>query len=129
MSTELKHVPGRKHWKGRFLAVIAPVAALGWLVAGCNAQVSIGGASSVPKHTVETEVATTLAQQAHQPDPNVVCPGDLRAKIGTVMYCSLSAQASTTVYPVKVQVVSISGSHVHFHITVSQTPGHFTAPA
>jgi diadenosine tetraphosphate (Ap4A) HIT family hydrolase len=44
------------------------------------------------------------------------------------MYCSLTTQGSTTAYPVKMQVGSISGSHVHFHITGSQTPGHFTTP-
>ena len=43
------------------------------------------------------------------------------------MYCSLTAQGSTTTYPVKVQVDSISGSHVHFNIVVSKTPGHFTS--
>jgi len=58
----------------------------------------------------------------------VVCPGDLKGKVGTVMYCSLTAQGATTVYPVKVQVDSISGTQVHFSIEVSQTPGYLTAP-
>jgi hypothetical protein len=110
------------------LAVIVTVAAGGWLVAGCSAHVSIGDSSAVPKHSVETEVATTLARQENQPVPKVVCPGDLKGKVGTVMYCSLTAQGATTVYPVKVQVDSISGTQVHFNIEVSQTPGHFTAP-
>ena len=61
--------------------------------------------------------------------PKVVCPGDLEAKVGTVMYCSLTAQEATTTYPVKVRVDSISGTNVHFNIEVSQTPGHFTAPS
>ncbi|HJY71410.1 MAG TPA: DUF4333 domain-containing protein [Streptosporangiaceae bacterium] len=114
--------------KGHVLAVVVMMAAGGWLVAGCSAHVSIGGSSTVPKHSVETEVATTLARQENQPVPNVVCPGDLNGKVGTVMYCSLTAQGATTVYPVKVQVDSISGTQVHFNIEVSQTPGHFTAP-
>jgi Domain of unknown function (DUF4333) len=110
------------------LAVIVTVAAGGWLGAGCSANVSIGETPAVARHTVETEVATTLARQKHQPVPKVVCPGDLKAKVGTVMYCSLTAQGSTTTYPVKVQVNSTSGTQVHFSIEVSQTPGHFTAP-
>jgi hypothetical protein len=114
--------------KGHVLAVIVTVAAGGWLVAGCSAHVSIGDTSTVPKHSVETEVATTLARQKNQPVPKVVCPGDLKSKVGTVMYCSLTAQGATTVYPVKVQVDSVSGTQVHFNIEVSQTPGHFTAP-
>jgi Domain of unknown function (DUF4333) len=115
--------------KRRVLAFISMVAIGGCLVAGCSAHVSIGGASTVPRHAVETEVATTLARQVHQPVPKVVCPGDLKAQVGTVMYCSLTAQGSSTPYPVKVQVDSISGTHVHFHITVSQTPGNFTPPS
>ena len=121
--------------------IIVTVAAGGWLIAGCSASVSIGEpsnpasstgssqASTLPKHAVETEVATTLARQENQPVPKVVCPGDLTAKVGTVMYCSLTAQGSTTTYPVKLQVDSINGSQVHFNIQVSQTPGVFTAPS
>ena len=98
-------------------------------MAGCSASVSVGGPSSVPRHTVEKEVATTLARQENQPVPKVVCPRDLKAQVGTVMYCSLTAQGSATAYPVKVQVGSISGTQVHFSIVVSTTPGVFTAPS
>ena len=109
-------------------AIVTVAAAAGWLVAGCSASVTVGGSSPIPKHTIESKVATTLAQQVHQPVPKVVCPGDLQAKVGTVMYCSLTAQGSTTAYPVKVLVDSIKGTNVHFHLTVSTTPGQFTAP-
>ena len=96
---------------------------------GCNAHVSIGGSPAVPRNSVQTEVATVVARQANQPVPKVVCPGDLKAKVGTVMYCSLTPQGSTTSYPVKVQVDSIDGTQVHFRIEVSRTPGHFTPPS
>jgi hypothetical protein len=117
--------------KPHILAGIVTVVAGGWLVAGCSASahVSIGGTPSVSRHDVETEVATTLAQQLKQPVPTVVCPGNLKAKIGTVMYCSLTAKGATTSYPVKVQVNSVSGKRAHFSIVVSKTPGHFTAPS
>jgi Domain of unknown function (DUF4333) len=115
--------------KRRILGFIVAAAAGGWLVAGCSASVSIGGPPTVPRHSVETEVATTLARQLNQPVPKVVCPGDLKANIGTVMYCSLTAQGATTNYPVKVRVDSIDGTNVHFNIQVSQTPGHFTPPS
>ncbi|MEP7024036.1 MAG: DUF4333 domain-containing protein [Actinomycetota bacterium] len=116
--------------KGQVLAVIVTATAGGWLVAGCSASahVSIGGTPAVARHAVETEVATTLARQEKQPVPKVVCPGDLKGKVGTVMYCSLTAKGSTTPYPVKLRVYSISGTHARFHIEVSKTPGHFTAP-
>ena len=113
--------------KGRVLAVIVTMVAGGWLVAGCSAHVSIGGTPAVSRHTVETEVATTLARQENQPVPKVACPGELKGKAGTVMYCSLTAQGSDITYPVRLQVDSASGTRVHFHIEVSKTPGHFTA--
>ena len=115
---------GKRH----VLAAIVTVAAAGLLAGGCSAHVSVGG-TTVPKHSVETEVATTLAKQENQPVPKVVCPEDLTGKVGTVMYCSLTAQGSTDVYPVQVRVNSISGSQVHFNIQVSETPGHFTPPS
>ena len=112
--------------KGRVLAAIVTTAAGGWLAAGCSVHVSVGETPAVSRHTVETQVAATLARQENQPVPKVVCPADLKGKVGTVMYCSLTAQGSATTYPVKVQVTSISGTQVHFHIEVSRTPGHFT---
>jgi hypothetical protein len=115
------------HGKRHVLAAIVTVAAGGLLAGGCSVHVSAGG-TTVPKHSVETEVATTLAKQENQPVPKVVCPKDLTGKVGTVMYCSLTAQGSTDVYPVQVRVNSISGSQVHFNIQVSETPGHFTPP-
>jgi hypothetical protein len=87
--------------KGHVLAVIVAVAAGGWLAVGCSAHVSIGETPAVSRHDVETEVATTLARQQNQPVPKVVCPGDLKGKVGTVMYCSLAAQGSDTTYPVR----------------------------
>jgi Domain of unknown function (DUF4333) len=111
-------------------AAIVTVVAGGWLVSGCSASahVSIGGTPTVAKHTVETEVATTLARQQNLPVPKVVCPRDLKAKVGTIMYCTLTAKGSTVSYPVKVEVDSASGKRAHFNIEVSKTPGHFTAP-
>jgi len=119
------------HGKRHVLAAIVTAAAGGLLASGCSVHVSVGGTggTTVPKHSVETEVATTLAKQENQPVPKVVCPKDLTGKVGTVMFCSLTAQGSTVVYPVQVRVNSISGSQVHFNIQVSETPGHFTPPS
>ena len=120
-------------------AFIVTVAVGGSLAAGCSASVSVGvgnggspsasSAPSVPKHSVESEVASTLAKQENQPTPKVVCPGDLESKVGAVMYCTLTAQGSTTSYPVQVKVDSVNGTDVHFNIQVSTTPDHFTAPS
>jgi Domain of unknown function (DUF4333) len=117
---------GKRH----VLAAIVTVMTGGWLVTGCSASahISVGGTPTVPKRTVETEVATTLARQQNQPVPKVVCPAGLKDKIGTIMYCSLTAKGSTATYPVKLRVNSTSGNQAHFNIEVSKTPGHFSAP-
>jgi len=120
-------VRARGYGKGRVAAFVFTLAVGVSLVAGCSASVTIGGTPSVPRQTVATQVATTLAHQLNQPVPKVVCPTDLRGKVGTVIYCSLTPQGSTTTYPVKVQVDSVSGTNVHFSIVVSKTPGHFTS--
>jgi hypothetical protein len=113
---------------GDLVAGIIALVAGGWLIAGCSAHVSIGETPMVSKRVVENEVATTLAREKNQPVPAVVCPANLKAKVGAVMYCSLTAQGSTTSYPVRVRVTSTSGTRAHFNIQVSKTPGHFTGP-
>ena len=117
--------------KGRVHALLA-VATLGaLLITGCSASASfsVGTTPKVPKQSVENEVATVVAQKVSQPTPKVVCPGDLVGKVGTVMYCTLTPQGSSTSYPVQVKVDSVNGTDVHFNIIVSSTPGHFTAPS
>jgi Domain of unknown function (DUF4333) len=117
--------------KGRIPAFLATVTLGALLVAGCSASASfsVGTTPTVPKQSVENEVATVVAQKVSQPTPKVVCPGDLAGKVGTVMYCTLTPQGSSTSYPVQVKVDSVNGTDVHFNILVSSTPGHFTAPS
>jgi Domain of unknown function (DUF4333) len=119
--------------KGRIPAFRAAATLSAFLVAGCSASASasfsIGSTPKVPKQSVENEVATVVAQKVSQPTPKVVCPGDLTGKVGTVMYCTLTPQGSSTSYPVQVKVDSVNGTDVHFNIVVSATPGHFTAPS
>ena len=117
--------------KGRVPVAIAVATIGAAFVSGCSASASfsIGSTPSVPRHSVETEVATELAKQANQPTPKVTCPGDLAGKVGTVMYCTLTPQGSSSSYPTQVKVDSVNGTNVHFNIEVSTTPGHFTAPS
>jgi Domain of unknown function (DUF4333) len=117
--------------KGRIPAFLATVTLSALLVAGCSASASfsVGTTPTVPKQSVENEVATVVAQKVSQPTPKVVCPGDFADNVGTVMYCTLTPQGSSTSYPVQVKVDSVNGTDVHFNIVVSSTPGHFTAPS
>lgn len=96
------------------------------LTAGCKGSVSIGGPGSVPKSDVESQVATQLAAQVHQPKPKVTCPGSLPAKVGSTLNCTLVAQGSTNVYPVSVVVTSVNKGHVNFTATVAPTPVNVT---
>jgi len=117
--------------KGRVPALLAAVTLGAWLAAGCSASASfsVGTSPTVPRQSVENEVATVIAQKVNQPTPKVVCPGDLTGKVGTVMYCTLTPQGTSTSYPVQVKVDSVKGTDVHFNIVVSSTPDHFTAPS
>lgn len=117
--------------KWRVSACFAMVAAGGFLVAACSASASfsVGTTPSVPKHSVETTVATDLAKRVNQPTPKVACPGDLKAKVGTVMYCNLTPKGSKVTYPVKVTVNAVNGTKANFNMQVSTTPGHFTPPS
>jgi hypothetical protein len=92
------------------------------LAAGCKGSVSIGSPGSVPKNEVQSQVATQLAAQVHQPKPNVTCPGSLPAKVGATLNCTLVAQGSTDVYPVSVVVTTVNNGHVNFTATVAPSP-------
>jgi hypothetical protein len=98
-----------------------PVLAVG---VGCACLLSLSGCGKkvVPQSTVETQVATQVAAEVHQPKPNVSCPGDLDAKVGATMTCVLTPQNSTTSFNVTVKVNSISNGTAHFGISVASTP-------
>jgi hypothetical protein len=83
------------------------------MISGCGKKV-------VSQSTVEKQVAQQLAAQVHQPLPKVVCPGDLDAKVGTTMKCTLTPQASSQVLPVTVTVTSVTNGVAHFHAVVGQ---------
>jgi LysM repeat protein len=85
------------------------------LLSGCGKKV-------VSEKTVESQVASELAAQVHQPAPTVKCPGDLTAKVGATLKCTLTPKSSTTVYPVTVTVTSVTNGVAHFHAQVGSTP-------
>ena len=100
--------------------LIAPfaVAAL-W---GCSASVSVGTKSDLAKADVEAQTATQLAAKTNQPKPTITCPGNLAAKVGATMDCTLVAQGDTTQLPVHLTVDSISGGTAHWNIQVGAAP-------
>ncbi len=98
----------------RTLLAIAAGAAL----VGCSS-----GPGAVEKSEVEKVAATELAAQvgADEP-PNISCPGDLEAEVGTTMTCELSVEGDEDVYPVEIEVTSVDGDDVKFDVQVDDTP-------
>jgi hypothetical protein len=90
------------------------------LVCACLLPLSGCGKKVVSQSDVETQVAAQLAQQVHQPTPDVKCPDDLEAKVGAKMTCTLTAQGDTTTYPVTVTVSSVDNGVAHFDAEVGQ---------
>ncbi len=77
----------------------------------------LGGCSStVAQADVEEQISTQLAEQVGEEPDSVDCPGDLDAKVDTVMECTLTAGEDEL--PVTVTVTEVDGSDVSFDIEV-----------
>ncbi|MGI0541712.1 DUF4333 domain-containing protein [Corynebacterium aquatimens] len=79
-----------------------------------------GCTGSVPKNEVETQIADQLEAQVGQRPDSIECPGDLEAKEGATMRCTLSA--GDTKYGVDVQVTKAEGGKAEFDIQVDDAP-------
>jgi hypothetical protein len=82
------------------------------LLAGCS-----GGTKAVDKKQVEQEVSTELTKTVGQKPKSITCPGDLKAKVGTKMRCTLTATDGSTI-GLTLTVTSVKDSDVKFHIRV-----------
>jgi hypothetical protein len=67
-----------------------------------------------------TIVAKKLAATTGQPKPNITCPKDLAAKVGTTTRCKLTAKDGSTL-GVSVKVTSIEGEQINFDIEADKT--------
>ncbi|MCT9079485.1 DUF4333 domain-containing protein [Streptomyces fulvoviolaceus] len=97
------------------------VVAVGVLLAGCSASVSVG--NSEPKLSADklaTTVAEKLAATTGQPKPDIACPEDLAGKVGTTTRCTLTAGDGSTL-GVTVTVSSVDGSNINFDIKADDT--------
>jgi hypothetical protein len=102
---------------------LAGIAALAVALWGCSASVHVGTSNpTLPRAQVESQTASELAAKLNQPAPTVTCPGDLEAKVGTKMDCTLVAQGDTTRLPVHLTVDSITGTTAHWNIDVGTGP-------
>ena len=78
-------------------------------VTGCS------GSSAVSKSDVEQQISSKLAAKVGQTPKSVSCPGNLKAKVGESMVCTLTADDGSTI-GVTATVTSVSGGSVKFDI-------------
>lgn len=78
------------------------------------------GEGAVKKEDVEKIAMDQLTASAGKQAPQVTCPGDLKAKVGTTMICTLPVD--TKVYEVTLKVTSVEGNVTKFDITVADNP-------
>lgn len=89
---------------------------------GCSIS---AGDKYMKQSEVQTKAAEALAQSKNLPVssvPPITCPGDLKAKVGTTMTCSIGTPPK--VYDVKVTVTSVDDKtdQVYFDVKVAETP-------
>lgn len=89
------------------------------LLAGCSFSASAG--KFVGKSEVEHQLSTQLAAKTGEQPKAVVCPGDLKAKVGTTMRCRLDTPEGPK-YGVLVTVRSVDGGKTNFDFQVDKKP-------
>ncbi|MER6973352.1 DUF4333 domain-containing protein [Nocardioides sp. NPDC000445] len=87
------------------------------ITTACSASVSTGG--SLEETELEKQVSSLLEKQVgHRPD-KIDCPGDLTAKEGTTMRCTLAAGGDEL--GVTVTVTEVKGTRVNFNLEVDES--------
>jgi len=91
-------------------------------LAGCssNASVSLSPDPAVPQNEVQTTAQAQLTKAVGQKAPPISCPGDLKAKLGTVMTCKIVLSGKS--YDVVLTVNSVNGSDVKYDVKVGDKP-------
>jgi hypothetical protein len=92
------------------------------MLGACSASVSVGSTPEVSKADVESKAAAQLASTTHQAPPTITCPSGLKAKVGAAIDCTLSVTGDTATYPVHIDVESVKGTDVGFHVQVGDKP-------
>ncbi len=88
-------------------------------LSACSFSTSTG--KSVKEADVESQISAQLAAKIGEKPKSVTCPGDLKAKQGTTMRCSLVDKTDKK-YGLTVTVTSVEGNTVNFDIKVDDEP-------
>jgi major membrane immunogen (membrane-anchored lipoprotein) len=101
------------HFTTRIVSVLATTLAL----AACSSDASEG---TIAKGTVETGAMDALTKKTGQQAPQITCPGDMPAKVGASMVCSIPLSNGT--YDVTVTVTAVNGTTAQFSVEVAAAP-------
>jgi hypothetical protein len=83
-------------------------------LSGCSASVDVD--KPTPKMSAEKLaglLSEKLAATTGQPKPDITCPEDLAAKVGTTTRCKLTGKDGSTL-GVNVKVTSVDGDQINF---------------
>ncbi|KOG29634.1 DUF4333 domain-containing protein [Streptomyces resistomycificus] len=94
--------------------------AVGVLLVGCSASVSVGSTPKMSSEKLATTLAEKLAATTGQPEPDITCPEDLAGKVGTTTRCKLTAGDGSTL-GVSVKVTSVDGDQINFDFEADGT--------
>ena len=102
------------HLTTRIVSVLATTLAL----AACSSSDESVG--TLAKGTVETGAMDPLTKKTGQQAPQITCPGDMPAKVGASMVCSIPL--TNGVYDVTVTVTAVNGTTAQFSVEVASAP-------
>ena len=80
------------------------------------------GQNEISEAELEASVATQLAEEVNQPEPDIDCPGPLEAEVGATTECELSVDGDDAIYPVSVEVTSVDGDTANYEVEVGTEP-------
>lgn len=107
-------------WSCRRIVAALVAALVAGLLTACSGSVSTGD-KRVAKSQVEKLASARLAAKTGETPKTLTCPGDLKAKVGTTMRCSLTDKADRT-FGFSVTVTSVKDNVVNFDIKVDDKP-------
>ena len=95
-----------------------------YLVLACLAAVALAacGSNAIDEAELEASVATQLAAETGQAEPNIDCPGDLPAEVGAQTECELTVDGDDAVYPVAVEVTAVEDGTASYNVEVGDAP-------
>lgn len=87
------------------------------LLAGCGGDDG-GAGGSLDRDALEADIAQRLVQANGGSAPEVACPSDLAAKVGSAIRCRVGVESTS--YGVTVTVTGTEGGSAQYELTVDE---------